>query len=155
LRKIIYIGQFLFNFCSVLRSHDYHDIVVTSTVQMPVYAVGLTDQETPFTFGASIPPLSFRWSLNKKDVARLQSVFAEVMFHAGVFTRIPAYLSMHKIKFIFIYTNSWHLFQCAIYTSKITKVYYIDYSGHDISVTVFFHLNDHFYYFNLFISVHF
>lgn len=45
---------------------------------MPLYAVGLTEHETPFTFGSSVPPLAFRWSVNKKDVAQLQSVFHKV-----------------------------------------------------------------------------
>ena len=45
---------------------------------MPVYAVGLTEHETPFTFGSTAPPLSFKWSVNKKDVAKLQSVFQQV-----------------------------------------------------------------------------
>ncbi|KAL4239760.1 hypothetical protein ACF0H5_000563 [Mactra antiquata] len=42
---------------------------------MPLYAVGLTEHETPFTFGSAMPPLSFKWSVNKKDVAQLHSVF--------------------------------------------------------------------------------
>ncbi|VDI43866.1 nuclear pore complex protein Nup210, partial [Mytilus galloprovincialis] len=43
--------------------------------QMPMYAVGQTDQETPFTFGAARPPLTFTWSVNNKNVVILNNVF--------------------------------------------------------------------------------
>ena len=46
--------------------------------QMPLFAVGLTEHETPFTFGSAVPHLSFKWSVNKKSVTLLQSVFHEV-----------------------------------------------------------------------------
>ncbi|XP_052218938.1 nuclear pore membrane glycoprotein 210-like isoform X2 [Dreissena polymorpha] len=46
-----------------------------SDTMMPLYAVGLTEHETPFMFGNSIPPLSFHWSVDKKDVALLRNVF--------------------------------------------------------------------------------
>ena len=58
-----------------------HGIIILTpwiTFQMPLYAVGLTEHETPFTFGSSVPPLAFTWSVNKKDVATLQSVFHKV-----------------------------------------------------------------------------
>ncbi|GFS06170.1 nuclear pore membrane glycoprotein 210-like [Elysia marginata] len=42
---------------------------------MPVYAVGLTDHETPFTFGNSVPPLTFLWSANSREVLQLHSVY--------------------------------------------------------------------------------
>ncbi|KAK7447124.1 hypothetical protein BaRGS_00040214 [Batillaria attramentaria] len=43
--------------------------------RMPVYAVGLTEHETPFSFGASMPPLTFTWSVNSREVLRLESVY--------------------------------------------------------------------------------
>nr|KAG5685485.1 hypothetical protein BaRGS_003378 [Batillaria attramentaria] len=46
--------------------------------QMPVYAVGLTEHETPFSFGASMPPLTFTWSVNSREVLRLESVYHDV-----------------------------------------------------------------------------
>ncbi|XP_021353376.1 nuclear pore membrane glycoprotein 210-like isoform X2 [Mizuhopecten yessoensis] len=49
--------------------------------RMPMYAVGATEHETPFTFGSAIPPLTFSWSVSNKDV-----VFLENVFHSsGVF----------------------------------------------------------------------
>lgn len=45
---------------------------------MPIYAVGLTEHETPFTFGSAMPPLVFTWSINNKDIIQLQNVFHEV-----------------------------------------------------------------------------
>ena len=53
-------------------------------LQMPLFAVGLTEHETPFTFGSAIPPLSFSWSVNKKSVAELQSVFHKVSTNTTV-----------------------------------------------------------------------
>ena len=45
---------------------------------MPVYATGLSEHETPFTFGTAVPPLTFTWSINNKDVVSLQNVFHKV-----------------------------------------------------------------------------
>ncbi|CAL1542005.1 unnamed protein product, partial [Lymnaea stagnalis] len=49
--------------------------------QMPVYAMGLTDHETPFAFANSIPPLIFTWSANSRDVLLLQSVYHKSGIH--------------------------------------------------------------------------
>ncbi|XP_070200007.1 nuclear pore membrane glycoprotein 210-like [Littorina saxatilis] len=43
--------------------------------RMPVYAVGITEHETPFSFGSSIPPLTFAWSVNSREVLHLESVY--------------------------------------------------------------------------------
>ena len=43
--------------------------------KMSVYAMGVTDHETPFTFGNAVPPLTFTWMANSKDVLHLQSVY--------------------------------------------------------------------------------
>ncbi|GFN96241.1 nuclear pore membrane glycoprotein 210-like [Plakobranchus ocellatus] len=48
---------------------------IQTGTQMPVYAVGLTDHETPFTFGNSVPPLTFSWSANSREVLQLHSVY--------------------------------------------------------------------------------
>ncbi|KAJ8299580.1 hypothetical protein KUTeg_023640 [Tegillarca granosa] len=55
-------------------------LIVGSLFQMPMYAVGLTEHETPFTFGSAIPPLTFVWSVNNKDVVKLQNV----LYKSGV-----------------------------------------------------------------------
>ncbi|CAG5123932.1 unnamed protein product, partial [Candidula unifasciata] len=43
--------------------------------QMPVYAVGLTEHQTPFSFGHSVPPLIFTWSVSSRETLHLQSVY--------------------------------------------------------------------------------
>lgn len=43
--------------------------------QMPVYAVGVTEQEIPFTFGSAFPNLNFNWSVSNQNIVQLKSVF--------------------------------------------------------------------------------
>ncbi|CAI9723077.1 Hypothetical predicted protein [Octopus vulgaris] len=43
--------------------------------RMPLFAVGITDNVTPFSFGSAIPPLSFSWTVSNSKVATLQSVY--------------------------------------------------------------------------------
>ncbi|KAL1021498.1 hypothetical protein UPYG_G00014030 [Umbra pygmaea] len=49
--------------------------------QMPVYVVGLTSSQTPFSFGNSVPGLTFVWATTKRDVLELQSRHAEASVH--------------------------------------------------------------------------
>ena len=46
--------------------------------QMPLYAVGMNEYETPFTFGNVSPPLSFRWTIDNKEAVELNSIFYKV-----------------------------------------------------------------------------
>ncbi|XP_068603355.1 nuclear pore membrane glycoprotein 210 [Brachionichthys hirsutus] len=41
--------------------------------QMPVYVMGLTSSQTPFSFGSALPPLTFHWSTNKRDILDVQT----------------------------------------------------------------------------------
>ncbi|KAK3608986.1 hypothetical protein CHS0354_020538 [Potamilus streckersoni] len=59
-----------------IRIHAPLTQIQTGTT-MPLFAVGLTEHETPFTFANANPPLNFKWTVNKKAVAYLQSVFHE------------------------------------------------------------------------------
>ncbi|KAL3841492.1 hypothetical protein ACJMK2_019630 [Sinanodonta woodiana] len=59
-----------------IRIHAPLTQIQTGTT-MPLFAVGLTEHETPFTFANTNPPLNFKWTVNKKAVAYLQSVFHE------------------------------------------------------------------------------
>ncbi|XP_055343624.1 nuclear pore membrane glycoprotein 210-like [Paramacrobiotus metropolitanus] len=43
--------------------------------EMPLVAFGLTDQETPFTFGSTMPMYKFVWSIDNPESAGLQSVY--------------------------------------------------------------------------------
>uniref|UniRef100_UPI0037E7A905 nuclear pore membrane glycoprotein 210 n=1 Tax=Semicossyphus pulcher TaxID=241346 RepID=UPI0037E7A905 len=36
--------------------------------QMPVYVMGLTNSQTPFSFGNALPGLTFHWSTTKRDI---------------------------------------------------------------------------------------
>ncbi|KAL8601946.1 hypothetical protein ACOMHN_008438 [Nucella lapillus] len=52
--------------------------------RMPVYAMGVTEHETPFSFGGSVPPLTFTWSVNSREVLHLESVYHEKGVRLGV-----------------------------------------------------------------------
>ncbi|XP_075431104.1 nuclear pore membrane glycoprotein 210 isoform X2 [Ascaphus truei] len=41
--------------------------------QMPVYVMGITSNQTPFSFGNAIPGLTFQWSVIKRDFIDLRS----------------------------------------------------------------------------------
>ncbi|XP_019637955.1 PREDICTED: nuclear pore membrane glycoprotein 210-like [Branchiostoma belcheri] len=45
--------------------------------KMPLYVMGVNEHQTPFTFGHSVPGLTFHWSLGNKDVVDLQPVYKE------------------------------------------------------------------------------
>lgn len=49
-----------------------------STLQMPVYVMGLTNSQTPFSFGNAVPHLTFHWSTTKRDILDVQSRHSEV-----------------------------------------------------------------------------
>ncbi|KAF7668093.1 hypothetical protein LDENG_00033900 [Lucifuga dentata] len=36
--------------------------------QMPVYVMGLTNSQTPFSFGSAVPGLTFHWTTTKRDI---------------------------------------------------------------------------------------
>ncbi|XP_068996777.1 nuclear pore membrane glycoprotein 210 isoform X1 [Embiotoca jacksoni] len=40
--------------------------------QMPVYVMGLTNSQTPFSFGSAVPGLTFQWSTTKRDILDVQ-----------------------------------------------------------------------------------
>uniref|UniRef100_A0A3Q3XAI0 BIG2 domain-containing protein n=1 Tax=Mola mola TaxID=94237 RepID=A0A3Q3XAI0_MOLML len=45
--------------------------------QMPVYVMGLTNSQTPFSFGSALPHLTFHWSTNKRDILDVQPRHSE------------------------------------------------------------------------------
>ena len=47
---------------------------------MPLYAMGTNEYETPFAFGSALPPLSFKWSINNKEAAAIDSVYHKVSY---------------------------------------------------------------------------
>ncbi|XP_047662919.1 nuclear pore membrane glycoprotein 210 isoform X2 [Tachysurus fulvidraco] len=48
----------------------------TGTV-MPVYVMGLTSSETPFSFGDALPGLKFHWSVTKRDILDVHTRHSE------------------------------------------------------------------------------
>uniref|UniRef100_A0A8C9X773 Nucleoporin 210 n=1 Tax=Sander lucioperca TaxID=283035 RepID=A0A8C9X773_SANLU len=46
--------------------------------QMPVYVMGLTNSQTPFSFGNAVPGLTFTWSTTKRDILDVQPRHIEV-----------------------------------------------------------------------------
>ena len=63
---------------------------------MPMYAVGLTEHETPFTFGSAVPGLTFTWSVNNKDVVNLENVFHEVRYYIGFIKALSCSLIKYR-----------------------------------------------------------
>lgn len=45
---------------------------------MPVYVMGLTNNQTPFSFGNAAPHLTFQWSTTKRDILDVQPRHTEV-----------------------------------------------------------------------------
>nr|KAF6397489.1 nucleoporin 210 like [Rousettus aegyptiacus] len=56
--------------------------LVTAT-EMPVYVMGVTSTQTPFSFSSADPGLTFHWSMSKRDVLDL------VPRHSEVFIQLP------------------------------------------------------------------
>ncbi|XP_067448776.1 nuclear pore membrane glycoprotein 210 [Thunnus thynnus] len=46
---------------------------IKTGAQMPVYVMGLTISQTPFSFGNAVPGLTFHWSTTKRDILDVQS----------------------------------------------------------------------------------
>ncbi|XP_031230452.1 nuclear pore membrane glycoprotein 210-like isoform X6 [Mastomys coucha] len=57
--------------------------LITAT-EMPVYVMGVTSTQTPFSFSNAHPMLTFHWSMSKRDVLDL------VPRHSEVFLQLPA-----------------------------------------------------------------
>ncbi|KAM6218828.1 nuclear pore membrane glycoprotein 210-like [Rhynchocyon petersi] len=57
--------------------------LITAT-KMPVYVMGVTSTQTPFSFSNAKPELTFHWSMNKRDVLDL------LPRHSEVFLQLPA-----------------------------------------------------------------
>uniref|UniRef100_A0A8B9BSQ0 Nucleoporin 210 n=1 Tax=Anser brachyrhynchus TaxID=132585 RepID=A0A8B9BSQ0_9AVES len=48
--------------------------------QMPVYVVGITSSQTPFSFGNAVPGLTFHWSVTKRDTLDIKTRHNEASF---------------------------------------------------------------------------
>uniref|UniRef100_A0A673CGL2 BIG2 domain-containing protein n=1 Tax=Sphaeramia orbicularis TaxID=375764 RepID=A0A673CGL2_9TELE len=46
--------------------------------QMPVYVIGLTNSQAPFSFANAVPGLTFQWSTTKRDILDVQSRHTEL-----------------------------------------------------------------------------
>ncbi|XP_061114891.1 nuclear pore membrane glycoprotein 210 [Conger conger] len=47
--------------------------------QMPVYVMGMSSSQTPFSFGSALPGLSFHWTVIKRDVLELHTRHSEAL----------------------------------------------------------------------------
>lgn len=45
---------------------------------MPVYVMGTTSSQTPFSFGNAVPGLTFHWSVTKRDILDIKTRHSEV-----------------------------------------------------------------------------
>lgn len=50
---------------------------------MPVYVMGLTSSQTPFSFGNALPGLTFHWSVTKRDILDVHTRHAEASVQLG------------------------------------------------------------------------
>ncbi|KAK5613945.1 hypothetical protein CRENBAI_014064 [Crenichthys baileyi] len=50
---------------------------IKTGAQMPVYVMGLTNSQTPFSFGSVLPSLTFYWSTTKRDILDIHSRHTE------------------------------------------------------------------------------
>ncbi|NXU54806.1 PO210 protein, partial [Turnix velox] len=48
--------------------------------QMPVYVMGITSTQTPFSFGNAVPELTFHWSVTKRDTLDIKTRHSEASF---------------------------------------------------------------------------
>ncbi|XP_056357549.1 nuclear pore membrane glycoprotein 210-like [Oenanthe melanoleuca] len=47
---------------------------------MPVYVMGITSTQTPFSFGNAVPGLTFHWSVSKRDTLDVRTRHSEAAF---------------------------------------------------------------------------
>ncbi|XP_031421461.1 nuclear pore membrane glycoprotein 210 [Clupea harengus] len=50
---------------------------------MPVYVMGLTGSQTPFSLGNAVPGLTFHWSVTKRDILEVQTRHLEASVQLG------------------------------------------------------------------------
>jgi len=55
---------------------------------MPLYAAGAGETLTPFSLAGVIPPLTFVWSVNSRQVAQLKSAFHTVCVHGIIYISV-------------------------------------------------------------------
>ncbi|NXS92696.1 PO210 protein, partial [Jacana jacana] len=48
--------------------------------RMPVYVMGITSSQTPFSFGNAVPGLTFHWSVTKRDTLDIKTRHSEASF---------------------------------------------------------------------------
>lgn len=68
----------LHHLLSLSLSHSFTHSLSLFFSQMPVFVMGLTNSQTPFSFGNAVPPLMFHWSTTKRDILDVQSRHLEV-----------------------------------------------------------------------------
>uniref|UniRef100_A0A8C6NDG7 Uncharacterized protein n=1 Tax=Melopsittacus undulatus TaxID=13146 RepID=A0A8C6NDG7_MELUD len=51
-----------------------------TATQMPVYVMGITSSQTPFSFGNAVPGLMFHWSVTKRDILDIKTRHSEASF---------------------------------------------------------------------------
>ncbi|XP_065543397.1 nuclear pore membrane glycoprotein 210 isoform X2 [Lathamus discolor] len=51
-----------------------------TATQMPVYVMGISSSQTPFSFGNAVPGLTFHWSVTKRDILDIKTRHSEASF---------------------------------------------------------------------------
>lgn len=107
---------------------------------MPVYVMGLTNSQTPFSFANVLPSLTFHWSTTKRDILDVQPRHIEVslsslMLHLPLnhFYFLLLFPSEPFIRFIF--KNCICLVSASLSASAVSLLpYYLIY--HDFSILI-------------------
>lgn len=58
---------------------------------MPLFAMGLNNEEIPFAFGSALPKLIFRWGLNNAEVVNLEDIYKQVIEIEHSFCSVKSY----------------------------------------------------------------
>ena len=61
-----------------LSQHSTHTYLTLVLSQVAVLAHGIHGNETPFTFGSTVPRMTFHWTVTNMDVFSLVSVYEKV-----------------------------------------------------------------------------
>ncbi|NWI84470.1 PO210 protein, partial [Pitta sordida] len=64
---------------TAVRIHAPITLMKTGT-QVPVYVMGITSSQTPFSFGNAVPGLTFHWSVTNRDTLDLKTRHSEASF---------------------------------------------------------------------------
>lgn len=74
---------------------------------MPVYVMGMTNNQSPLSFGSVLPGLTFHWSTTKRDVLDIQSRQIEVPLRFELISHLAIHnLGLHALSYLLVQKSS-------------------------------------------------